>query len=588
MNSPADAAMLSNLENGSGDADALESVQDPVIAQVDLVANAAMVRATGGISPAAVGNAFMDWLAHLSMSPAKRAELASSATHRWKEMLPPARGGTNEAVPGVVSDKRFADPAWQRWPYNLLVSAFTQSEQWWDEATHGVRGVSRHHADVVGFTVRQWLDFFAPSNFIATNPVVIDETLRSAGANLQAGLQRMLQDWEKNSPGNTAAKDKAFQVGVNMAVTPGRVVYRNRLMELIQYEPAGEKVHARPILIVPAWIMKYYILDLSQDNSLVKFLVAHGYTVFMISWKNPGSAERNISFDDYRSMGIMAALDEIGRISKAPDVNAVGYCLGGTNLAIAAAAMARDKDRRLASISLFCAQVDFEEPGELSLFIDESQVAFIEAMMANQGYLDTRQMAGAFQMLRSNDLIYSHYVNQYLMGKPEVQNDLMAWNADATRMPYRMHSQYLRSLFLRNDLSENRYRVKGKVASLSDIRIPVFAVGTVTDHVAPWKSVYKIHQAVSGDVTFVLTTGGHNAGVVSPPGSHHRRYQLAHHAPKDAYVDAESWQKQAHSVEGSWWPAWEKWLADRSGTWTAPPPMGKPLCKAPGIYVLEP
>lgn len=208
--------------------------------------------------------------------------------------------------------------------------------------------------------------------------------------------------------------------------------------------------------------------------------------------------------------------------------------------------------------------------------------------MANQGYLDTRQMAGAFQMLRSNDLIYSHYVNQYLMGKPEVQNDLMAWNADATRMPYRMHSQYLRSLFLRNDLSENRYRVKGRVASLSDIRVPVFTVGTVTDHVAPWKSVYKIHQAVSGDVTFVLTTGGHNAGVVSPPGSNHRHYQLAHHAPKDAYVDADSWQKQIPSVEGSWWPAWEAWLAGRSGTWTAPPPMGKPLCKAPGTYVLEP
>ncbi|HEX8956038.1 MAG TPA: alpha/beta fold hydrolase [Burkholderiaceae bacterium] len=560
---------------------------EQIIPLADLMANAALVRLTGGISPAALGNAYSDWLTHLAMSPAKRIDLLNSALHRWRELLLSTRGGKSASNPLVVTDKRFADPAWQRWPYNFLTAAFTQQEQWWSEASRGVRGVSRHHEDVVDFTTRQFLDFFAPSNFIASNPVVLDETVKSGGTNLLFGLQRMLQDWEKNCPGNKACVDERYQVGVKVAVTAGKVVYRNRLMELIQYEPVGERVHARPILIVPAWIMKYYILDLSPENSLVKYLVEHGYTVFMISWKNPGGEDRNIGLDDYRSLGIMAALDEVVRITEAPDVNAVGYCLGGTNLAIAAAAMARDKDKRIASVSLFAAQVDFHEPGELSLFIDESQVSFLEAMMANQGYLDTKQMAGAFQMLRTNDLIYSHYVKQYLMGKPETKGDLMAWNADATRMPYRMHSEYLRSLFLHNDLAENRHRVDGKAISLGDIRVPIFAVGTVTDHVAPWKSVFKIHDFVPGEVCFVLTTGGHNAGVVSPPSASYRRYQMASHARKDLYVDADTWQKEAPTFEGSWWPAWEQWLAQRSGAWTAPPRMGKALCDAPGTYVLE-
>jgi polyhydroxyalkanoate synthase len=589
MNSPVDAALLATVPDGKDvPAEGSGKASSTTIPQADLMADTAIARVTGGISPAAVGNAYVDWLTHLAMSPARRSELVNRAAQRCRHMLLP-RYDASSAVADSAGDKRFADPAWQRWPYNWLVAAFTQTEQWWGEASHGVRGVSRHHADVVDFTTRQWLDFFAPSNFVATNPVVLDETLKSGGANLVYGTQRMLHDWERNCPGSTVVDDDDddYRVGVNVAVTPGKVVYRNRLMELIQYEPACEKVHERPMLIVPAWIMKYYILDLSPENSLVNYLVDQGYTVFMISWKNPGGDERDMGLDDYRTLGIMTALDEIGRITGAPDANAVGYCLGGTNLAITAAAMARDKDKRIASVSLFAAQVDFEEPGELSLFIDESQVAFLEAIIANQGYLDTKQMAGAFQMLRSNDLIYSHYINQYLMGKPEPKSDLMAWNADATRMPYRMHSQYLRSLFLRNDLAENRYRVNGKVVSLGDIRVPVFAVGTVTDHVAPWKSVYKIHQAVSGEVSFVLTTGGHNAGVVSPPAGSHRHYQIATHARKDGYVDAESWQRAAPSFEGSWWPAWERWLAQRSGVWTAPPAMGQALCDAPGNYVLE-
>ena len=566
--------------DGAGTSDAA-----PIL-PADLMANAAIARVTGGISPAALGNAFADWLAHLVLSPAKRAALISSAWQRAGQLVLSSSTGPQQDNP-VAADKRFADALWQRWPYNTWVAAFLHTEQWWQEASRATRGVSQHHADVVDFTTRQWLDMYAPSNFMVTNPVVLDKTIRSGGANLLAGMQRMVHDWQKNLAGQAAPIDDQYQVGVNMAITPGKVVFRNRLMELIEYTPVTPNVYARPVLIVPAWIMKYYILDLSPNNSLVRYLVQNGYTVFIISWKNPGSAERDVGLDDYRSEGIMCALDEIGRITKAPDVNAVGYCLGGTNLAITAATMARDKDKRLASLSLFAAQVDFEEPGELSLFIDESQVAFLEAMMANQGYLDTRQMAGAFQMLRSNDLIYSHYINQYLMGLPEQNNDLMAWNADATRMPYRMHSEYLRQLFLRNDLAANRYHVNGQAISLGDIRVPVFAVGTVTDHVAPWKSVYKIHQAVNGEVCFVLTTGGHNAGVVSPPENSHRRYQIASHVPKAPYVEAETWRSVAPAIEGSWWPAWEQWLRQRSGSWIKPPVMGRALYDAPGTYVME-
>ena len=306
-----------------------------------------------------------------------------------------------------------------------------------------------------------------------------------------------------------------------------------------------------------------------------------------ISWKNPDANDRDLSMEDYRKLGIMDALDAITAITGAPQVNAVGYCLGGTLLSIAAAAMARDGDQRLASMSLFASQVDFKEPGELSLFIDDSQIAFLEATMWEQGYLDTKQMAGAFQLLRSKDLIWSRRLNQYLLGLPEQKNDLMAWNADTTRMPYKMHSEYLHSLFLENNLAQGRYRVDGMPIALTDIRVPIFSVGTLTDHVAPWRSAFKIHLLTDTEVTFLLTTGGHNAGVVSPPGRPNRSYQMTtrnHHEP---YVDPDVWQSTSPRHQGSWWPAWERWLSERSGKRAARPPQGAPLCDAPGTYVFQ-
>ena len=390
---------------------------------------------------------------------------------------------------------------------------------------------------MVEYTSRQILDMVAPSNFPLTNPEILLQTIGTGGLNLAKGWQNLIEDAERAFSGKRPIGAENFVVGRDVAITPGKIVYRNRLIELIQYAPATATVRPEPILIVPAWIMKYYILDLSPQNSLVRYLTEQGFTVFMISWKNPGPEDRDLSLDDYRTLGVMNALDAVNAIVADQKVHAVGYCLGGTLLSIAAAAMARDGDDRLATKTLFAAQTDFTEAGEIMLMIDESQIAFLEDMMWEQGFLDSRQMAGAFQMLRSNDLIWSRLVHEYMLGGRQKMTDLMAWNADATRMPYRMHSEYLRSLFLNNDLAEGRFMVGGKPITLTDIRTPVLAVGTEHDHIAPWRSTYKVNLQFDTEVTYLLTSGGHNAGIVSEPGHHGRSFRIATKHPNDHYLD---------------------------------------------------
>ena len=560
--------------------------------------HAGLARLTGGLSPLALRMAFADWAEHLALSPDKQVALALAAGRLGQELAAAGMGSVRRLAgapaPPAAADRRFAGPAWQAWPFDLMAQSFLATEAWWRGATTDVPGVGRHHTDIVSFAVRQALDMLAPTNLPWTNPEVIAATAREGGMNFVRGALHALEDAQRQLAGRPPAGAGAFAVGRNLAVTPGKVVLRNRLIELIQYAPTTDRVRPEPILIVPAWIMKYYILDLSAENSLVRWLVARGHTVFVISWKNPGATEHDLGMDDYRRLGVMAALDAVRAIVPEAPVHAVGYCLGGTLLAIAAAAMGRDDARRLASLTLFAAQTDFTEAGELTLFIDEDQVRFLESMMEERGYLDARQMAGAFQLLRSNDLIWSAMVRGYLLGEREPLIDLMAWNADTTRMPARMHSEYLRRLFLRNDLTEGRFAVDGRPVSLRDIRVPVFAVSTVTDHVAPWRSVYKIQMLTDADVTFVLSNGGHNAGIVNPPGNPHRHHQIATHRESEPYIDPDAWQGRADRHQGSWWPCWGDWLARHSGAAIgALPPMGAPerafvpVADAPGTYVLE-
>lgn len=561
----------------------------------DRVLHAAEARLTHGISPAALLAAHMDWLVHLLNAPGKQAALAYRAWQAGMRLGLYAghRLQGQEAVPPVRADRRFADPQWQSLPYDLYTQAFMLAENWWHAATTGLRGVTAQHERQVAFVARQLLDIASPANFPWTNPEVVRRTLDENGRNLIRGFMYWLEDQEALGTG-ADRRNGRYLVGRDVAVTPGDVVYRNDLMELIQYRPATAQVQAEPVLIVPAWIMKYYILDLSPGNSLVRYLVAQGHTVFAISWKNPTEAQRHQGLDDYRHKGVMAALDAIAAIVPGRRVHACGYCLGGTILTIAAAHMAREGDQRLASMTLLAAQTDFSEAGELMLFIDESQLAYLEDLMWDQGYLDTKQMAGAFQLLRANDLVWSRLVRQYLLGERDEPTDLMAWNADGTRMPARMHSEYLKSLFLENRLSRGRYAIDGRPVVITDIRVPIFALGTEQDHIAPWQSVYKIRLLSDTDVTFVLASGGHNAGIVSEPGHPRRHYRIMTMAAADSYIAPDMWAAQAPLHDGSWWPAWRAWLAAAGGPSVAPPAQGAAasgfpvLAAAPGSYVLEP
>ena len=553
---------------------------------------------TFGLSPLTFALAFLDWGMHLTTAPGKQLQLEAKAVRKFSRLADYALRamGQPDAEPAIAplpQDHRFDDAAWHKPPFSFIAQSFLLNQQWWHAATTCVPGVSKHHETIVEFAQRQLLDMLAPSNFIATNPAVQQKIVATGGMCLVEGLRNLMEDVQHAVRGVPPVGAEAFRVGENVATAQGKVVYANRLIELIQYAPTTDTVRPEPILIVPAWIMKYYILDLSPNNSLVNWLTGQGFTVFMISWHNPGTADRDLDMEDYRKLGPMAALDAVTAITGASGVHAMGYCLGGTLLAIAAAAMARDGDDRLTSITLLATQTEFSEPGELGLFIDEAQLDVLENMMWSQGYLDSSQMGGAFQLLRSNDLVWSRVLGTYLMGEREPVNDLLAWNADATRMPYAMHSQYLRTLFLGDDLAEGRYCVDGHPISLSALRKPIFVVGTERDHVAPWRSVHKIHWLTSAEITFALTTGGHNAGIVSEPGHPRRSYRLLTRPADGPALDPSEWLTRAARSGGSWWEAWGLWLADRSSARVPPPPMGAPdkgfatLADAPGRFVLE-
>lgn len=563
-----------------------------------------------GLSPIALALAQADWALHLAVSPGRQMVLANRAlelgVQAWRGAFSPVSA---DAKPD--QDTRFADAAWGQWPFNALREGFKATDAWWREATR-VDGVSPHHSHMVEFFTRQGVDALSPSNWPLSNPTVLKSGLDSGGQTWVKGFQRYMQDMSERQRARAAHEEDRLQplpfaVGKDVAVTPGKVVFRNRLIELIQYTPTTEVVHPEPLLIVPSCIMKYYILDLSPENSMVRYLVGQGFTVFIVSWRNPDESDRDLGMQDYLQMGVMDAMAAIHSQTGAPRIHSLGYCLGGTFLAIVAAAMAR-KERQsaqhtphrrredavragalpeLASVILLAAQTDFSEPGELGVFIDDDQLKTLREHMSKTGYLSGKAMAGTFQFLNSRDLIWSRNTRRYLLGQDEVGNDMMSWNADVTRLPERMHSEYLSSLFLNNALASGHYRVAGEGVALMDIKAPLMVVGTLRDHVSPWPSVYKIHLLTDTHTTFVLAAGGHNAGIVSEPGHPRRSYQMASVDKGHGWTDPQEWVEQAPLFQGSWWEAMSAWLKARSGALVAPPTIDdtQVLCDAPGVYV---
>jgi len=499
---------------------------------------------------------------------------------------------SGEAEPPVVppdpADKRFAAPEWNANPFfDFLRQAHAILTHWTDDLATRAEGIDDHTRDKARFYIRQISGALAPSNFIMTNPEILRETLSSNAENLLRGLGLFAEDVEAGHGMLKIRQTDAtkFRLGVNVAATPGKVIFRNTLIELIQYDPATKDVLQRPLLIVPPWINKFYILDLNAEKSFVRYAVNEGHTVFMISWVNPDERHSTKDWDAYINEGIYAALEAIEAATGESDVNAIGYCVGGTLLAATLAAMAQNADMRIRSATFFAAQTDFTKAGDLSVFIDEEQIAALELKMKETGYLEGSKMATAFNMLRPNDLIWSYVVNNYLKGQTPAPFDLLAWNSDATRIPAANHSFYLRACYLENRLAKGDMLVNGKKVSLRDVTIPIYSLAAKEDHIAPADSVWRGASMFGGNVKFVCAGSGHIAGVINPPAK--VKYQYWSGGPATGTLD--DWFKGAQETPGSWWPDWSQWLRALSPE-TVParkPGDGelKPLCDAPGDYV---
>ena len=546
--------------------------------------------------PLRLTQTFMDFTAKMLADPNKlveaQMELWQQYMRLWQVTAQRMMGQTvDPVVEPAKGDRRFNDPAWRdEVVFDYLKQSYLLTSRWLQGTVKEVDGIDAKTAQKVEFYTRQFVDALSPSNFAMTNPQVVKATVESKGENLVKGLQNLLTDLERGK-GKLAIRQtdmKAFKVGENVATSPGKVVFQNELIQLIQYAPLTEEVYAMPLLIVPPWINKFYILDLKPENSFIKWAAEHGYTVFVISWVNPDAKLTQLAFEDYMKLGPLSALDAIEKATGEKKISAIGYCIGGTLMATTLAYMAARGDDRIAACTFFTAQVDFTEPGELGVFIDEEQLAGVEQMMSKKGYLDGTEMATTFNMLRANDLIWSFVVNNYLMGKAPFPFDLLFWNADATRMPAAMHIYYLRNMYQKNLLVQPGGLVIDNVPiDLRRISIPVYIQAGKDDHIAPAKSVYKATQIFTGPTRFMLAGSGHIAGVVNPPKA--KKYQhwlneTAHNPPT-----LEEWRTGATEFPGSWWNDWDKWLSEKSGPKVAArvPGFGNlpAIEDAPGSYV---
>lgn len=530
------------------------------------------------------------WMTDPQRSLEAQTRLGTQFMSLWASTLKRAQGEPAEPVAEPEpKDNRFKDPEWSENPiFDFLKQAYLISSRWAEDLVENADGLDERTRHKAQFYLKQLSSALSPSNFLLTNPELIRETLRENGANLVRGISMLAEDIEagggelkirQSDPSN-------FRIGANIANTPGKVVFRNELMELIQYAPTTEKVLKRPLLIVPPWINKYYILDLNPEKSFIRWAVAQGLTVFCISWVNPAEQHAEKGFEHYMRDGIFAALDAIEQATGEKKVTSIGYCVGGTLLATTLAYMAAKRDKRIDSATLFTAQVDFTHAGDLKVFAGEQEVQSLEATMKKRGYLEGSRMANAFNMLRPTDLIWPYVVNVYMKGKAPLPFDLLYWNADSTRMPAANHAFYLRNCYLENKLAQGEMELAGVKLDLKKVKVPIFNLATKEDHIAPARSVFVGSKAFGGPVQYVLAGSGHIAGVVNPPGK--PKYQFWTGGPVEG--ELEDWMKQASETPGSWWPYWFEWIKAQGPKMVpAREPGGgtlQPLCDAPGTYVL--
>ena len=540
-----------------------------------------------------VGKAFLELAAKILANPYRLAEAQLNLWWEymslWQSSMLRMIGAPAEPVAEPAKgDKRFKHEDWQaHFLFDYIKQSYLIAARWLHDQVGSVEGLPEHTKKKVDFFTRQYIDALAPSNFALTNPEVFRETIATGGQNLVRGLHNLLDDIER---GNGQLKismtdSKAFELGVNIATTPGSVVFENELMQLIQYDPSTKKQWQRPLLIIPPWINKYYILDLREKNSFVRWATGEGLTVFVVSWVNPDAKLAHKDFEDYLRDGTLAALDAIEKATGEKTVNAVGYCLGGTLLAATLGHMAAHKDRRIASATFMTALIDFTAAGELEVFIDEDQVASLEKKMAERGYLEGSEMANTFNMLRANDLIWTFVINNYLLGRDPFPFDLLHWNCDSTRMPAKMHSFYLRNMYMKNLLRKpGGLTLDGVKFDLSKVKVPSYFVSAMEDHIAPWKTTYAGPQIFSGPSRFVLSGSGHIAGMINPPAAQKYGYWVNEALPPDP----DEWFAGAKQEPNSWWPDWRKWIEPYLGKEVAPRAPGKGKLRvieaAPGSY----
>jgi polyhydroxyalkanoate synthase subunit PhaC len=588
-----EGTMKENLALQTSFAQASEGGKDPWITLIDQLWQANPYSKLVPLDPAEITRTFQQLWLDAARNPGHAWAAYSDFVQQYTQVMASAAlkfwGQDREGEPVITpekGDKRFSAPDWQQNPaFDALKQSYLLAATTLLRSASEVQGLDEHQQRKLVFYLRQFLDAISPTNTIFTNPQVIHETVQSGGQNLVTGMEHLLRDIKAGQMKMTDTD--AFAPGRNLALTPGEVICRNKLIELIQYAPTTEKVYAIPLVFIPPWINKYYILDMQPQNSLIKFLVDAGFTVFVMSWKNPDASMEEISFEDYMTLGPLAAFDVIKEITASPKINPVGYCIGGTLLSMILPYLAAKKDDTANSATFFVSLQDFTEVGDTSVFIDEPQVRYIEGQMMERGYLDSRSMATMFNMLRANDLIWSNVVNNYLLGKEPPAFDLLYWNADGTRMTRAAHSFYLRNTYLENNLIKpGKIVLKGVPIDLGKIHQDIYAVGTEQDHIVPWKSAWRISQLAGGKVRFALGGSGHIAGIINPP-SKGRGYWT-----NDKQVrSADQWFESAESHKGSWWTDWLEWLKPRSGEQVAPPPLGNaaypPIAPAPGSYVLE-